>query len=253
MAVEWRLIGDRRALPPHRGSQFPKVFNITWFTITSRSQSPRTLSTYITTSLRQTPFLYIYEMSVLSKETKITLAIEAIRTTKKMSIRRTIKTYDLLESSFRNRMKDMIPLAERYNGRYRLTPAEEETLLRYILDLDSRRFAPRIDNMEDIANILFTTYSTERVGARWIYCFIYQRPELKTRLSRSYDFQRALYEDPKFINTWFRLITNICTKYNIQDCDFYNFDETDFIINIICNNIMIIYVDRNDRSKKIQS
>ncbi len=105
-------------------------------------------------------------MSVLSKETKITLAIEAIRTTKKMSIRRTIKTYDLLESSFRNRMKDMIPLAERYNGRCRLTPVEEETLLRYILDLDSRRFAPRIDSVEDMANILLATYNIERVGVR---------------------------------------------------------------------------------------
>src|SRR6266699_4132703 len=110
MAVEWRLIGDRRALPPHRGSQFPKVFNITWFTITSRSQSPRTLSTYITTSLRQTPFLYIYEMSILSKETKIIFAIEAICTIKKMSIRRAAKIYDLFKSSLYDRIKGITPL-----------------------------------------------------------------------------------------------------------------------------------------------
>src|SRR6266566_2411838 len=126
MAVEWRLIGDRRALPPHRGSQFPKVFNITWFTITSRSQSPRALSTYITTSLRQTPFLYTHEISALSKETRITLVIEAIRTTKKMSIRRVAKTYDLLKNSLYNRMKGIISLTERYNGRCQLTLTEEE-------------------------------------------------------------------------------------------------------------------------------
>ncbi len=105
-------------------------------------------------------------MSALSKEIKITLAIEAIRTTKKMSIRRTVKTYNLPESSLRNRMKDITPLTERRNGRYRLTPTKEETFLRYILDLDSRKFTPRIDDIEDITNILLTTRNTERIGAR---------------------------------------------------------------------------------------
>ena len=127
-------------------------------------------------------------MSTLSKETKITLAIEAIRTTKKMSIRRAAKTYDLPKSLFCDRMKGMIPLAERRNGRYRLTSTEEETLLRYILDLDSQRFIPRIDNIKDIANILFATYSIEYVDVRWIYRFVHQRFKLKTRLLRSYDF-----------------------------------------------------------------
>ncbi len=105
-------------------------------------------------------------MSALSKKTRITLAIEAIRTTKKMSIRRTAKTYDLPESSLRDRIKDITPLTERRNGRYRLTPTEKETLLRYILDLDSRGFAPRIDNVEDMANILLATHNTERIGTQ---------------------------------------------------------------------------------------
>ncbi len=102
---------------------------ITWFTITSRSQSPRALSTCIITSLYQTPFLYIYKISTLSKETKITFAIEVIRTTKKISIRQAVKIYDLFESSFYDRMKSITPLVERRNGRYRLIPIEEETFL----------------------------------------------------------------------------------------------------------------------------
>src|SRR6266566_4983021 len=103
-------------------------------------------------------------MSALSKETRITLAIEAIRTTKKMSIQRTAKIYNLPENSLRDRMKSITPLTEKRNNRCRLTLAEEETLLQYILDLDSRRFAPRIDSVENIANTLFTMYSIERIG-----------------------------------------------------------------------------------------
>ncbi len=105
-------------------------------------------------------------MSALFKETRITLVIEAIHTTKKMSIRQVAKIYDLFESSLCDRMKDMTPLAERCNGRCGLTPVEEETLFRYILNLDSRGFAPRIDGMEDMANTLLTMCNIKRVGVR---------------------------------------------------------------------------------------
>ncbi len=105
-------------------------------------------------------------MSTLSKETKITLAIETIYTIKKMSIQRTIKIYDLSKNSLHNRMKDITSLAKKHNNRYRLIPTEKEMLFRYILDLDSRRFAPRIDGIEDMANILLTIYNIEHVGAR---------------------------------------------------------------------------------------
>ena len=66
-------------------------------------------------------------MSALSKEIKITLVIEVIYIIKKISIRRVVKIYDLFESSLRDRMKGIIPLTEKYNGRCRLTPIEKET------------------------------------------------------------------------------------------------------------------------------
>ncbi len=47
-------------------------------------------------------------------------------------------------------------------------------------------------------------------------------------------------------------MTNIYTKYNIQNEDFYNFDETGFIMEIIYNNIVVIYADRYSRSKQLQ-
>ncbi len=127
-------------------------------------------------------------MSTLSKETKITFVIEAICTIKKMSIRQAVKIYDLFESSFCDRMKSMTLLTERCNSRYQLIPIEEKTFLQYIFDLDSRGFIPRIDGVEDMANIFFAMCSIERVGVRWIYRFVYQRPKLKICLSRSYDF-----------------------------------------------------------------
>ena len=50
------------------------------------------------------------------------------------------------------------------NKRYNLTLAEEETIVRYILDLDSRGFLPLIASIEDIASLLLERRGIKRVG-----------------------------------------------------------------------------------------
>ena len=43
------------------------------------------------------------------------------------------------------------------------------------------------------------------------------------------------------------------TKYDIQDCNFYNFDETDFMMKVICDNMVVTRTDRSGRGKQLQS
>ena len=103
-------------------------------------------------------------MSVLPKETRFTLALQAIQGPIKMPVRSAAKAYDIPESSLRLRIKGTISIAERRNGRHRLTQTEEEMLIRYILDLDSRGFPPRIEGVEDMANSLLATRTAKRVS-----------------------------------------------------------------------------------------
>ena len=41
-------------------------------------------------------------------------------------------------------------------------------------------------------------------------------------------------------------------KYSIQDADFYNFDETGFMMGIICSNMVVTRSDRRGRGKQLQ-
>ncbi len=61
-----------------------------------------------------------------------------------------------------------------------------------------------------------------------------------------------MYEDSKLIGAWFRLVENIRAKYGVLDYDFYNFDETGFIIGIISLVIVVTRVDRRGRGKAVQ-
>lgn len=191
-------------------------------------------------------------MSVQIKEGRIILAIEAIRVSKTMNLTRAAKVYNVPRTTLRDRLKGITPKPERRNAAHNLTSTEEETLIRYVLDLDSRGFPPRIDDVKDMADLLLTTRHVKPVGKQWAYRLVRRRPELKTRFSRAYDFQRALCEDPALINAWFRLVVNMRGKYGIQDADFYNFDETGFMMGVICGNMVVTRADRRGRSKQLQ-
>jgi Tc5 transposase DNA-binding domain len=133
-----------------------------------------------------------------------------------------------------------------------LTKLEEEVIVQYILDMDERGFAPRLAGVEDIANYILESRRAQRVGKLWAYRFVQRYLELKTRLNRVYDFQRALCEDPELISAWFRLVQNIKAKYRILDCDFYNFDEIGFMIGVICTAMVVTRANRRSRGKAIQ-
>ena len=170
-----------------------------------------------------------------------------------MSIRRAAKTYEVSRTTIIARMNGRVAISTARNARHQLTLSEEETLVRYILDLDTRGFPPRICGVEDMANSLLATRREKPVGKLWAHRFVQRRPELKTRLSRAYDFQRALCEDPDQINAWFRLVANMRAKYGIQDCDFYNFDETGFMMGMICGNMVVTSSERKGRAKQLQA
>lgn len=192
-------------------------------------------------------------MSCQTQEARIIMAIEAIRSSRKISIRRAATLYTVPKTTIINRMKGKAPIAERRNARHILNVSEEETIVRYVLDLDLRGFPPRLEDVEDMANVLLATRRAGPVGKRWKYRFVQRRQELKTRYSRAYDFQRALCEDPAKIDAWFRLVKNMRAKYAIQDEDFYNFDETGFMMGVICGSMVVTRADRKGRGKQLQA
>jgi predicted XRE-type DNA-binding protein len=105
-------------------------------------------------------------MEIQTQEARIVLAIEAIRTTKKLSQRSAAKLYKVPLSTLSDRMAGRTPRPETKANRQKLSKLEEEVIIRYILDLDSRGFAPRLASVEDIANLLLKSRGQDPIGTR---------------------------------------------------------------------------------------
>ena len=103
-----------------------------------------------------------------------------------------------------------------------------------------------------MANYILASYRERCVGKLWAHRFVKRTPELKTHFSRSYDFQRALCKDPRLIEDWFQIVANMKAKHGIQDCDIWNFDETDFMMGVICSCMVVTRSDQKSRGKKVQ-
>jgi predicted XRE-type DNA-binding protein len=81
-------------------------------------------------------------------ENRVLLAINAIRSTPRSSIRRAAEIYDVPRSTIYRRMNGQITKAESHNVRSNLTRIEEEVIVQYVLDQDSRGFLPGLPTLE---------------------------------------------------------------------------------------------------------
>lgn len=191
-------------------------------------------------------------MNRCSNEAHIILAIQAIKNDPRLSIRRAAATYNVNRATLQGRMRGRCARADCRPSSKKLKSIEEQTLLEYILDLDSRGFPPTLQDVGEFANLLLAERDGGRVASRWPGNFVKRHQELKTRFSRKYDYQRALCEDPELVRGWFELVRNMRAKYGVQDADFYNFDETGFAMGQITPTMVVTRSETRGKPKKAQ-
>jgi hypothetical protein len=131
-----------------------------------------------------------------------------------------------------------------------MTQNEEESLIRWILSMDQRGASPRPSHVREMANILLAKRGSATiltVGENWVYNFIKQHNEIKTRFSRRYNHQRAKCEDPKIIQEWFNRVQITIMQHGIALEDIYNFDETGFAMGLKATAKVVIRAEMLSR------
>ncbi|KAJ0130415.1 ATP-dependent DNA helicase pif1 [Fusarium oxysporum f. sp. albedinis] len=173
-------------------------------------------------------------MSDSYQEARIILALQAYQADPKLSLRRAAFIYDVHFQTLHHRSLGRQARSDWVPKQRKLSDLEEQIIVQYILDLDSRGFPSRHRDVEEMANRLLADRNASPVGKRWAINFIKRQPELKTRFQRRYDYLRAKCEDPIAIRNWFRLVENTIAKYGIRSDDIWNFDETGFTVLSTC-------------------
>jgi hypothetical protein len=105
-------------------------------------------------------------MEIQTQEARIILAIKTIRSSRKISYRAAAKIYKVPKSIFANRITSRSSRHETKTNSLKLTELEEGVIVRYILDIDTKGFAPRPAGIEDIINYILESREGEHVRTR---------------------------------------------------------------------------------------
>ncbi|EED13461.1 conserved hypothetical protein [Talaromyces stipitatus ATCC 10500] len=68
---------------------------------------------------------------------------------------------------------------------------------------DKRGLPPRRSLVREMANYLLSQHGNQQVGEKWVYNLVKRRPEIESKFSRKYNYERAKCEDPKIIQEYF--------------------------------------------------
>jgi hypothetical protein len=113
-----------------------------------------------------------------SRERRIQLACSAYTIRQFRSLRRAAEVFNVPHSILTSRYNGITHILERRNSRQKLTTTEEQTIVRYILDLDSRGFTPWLCEVADMADKLLAVRGGEPVGKYWAERFVTRSAEL---------------------------------------------------------------------------
>src|SRR6478735_6554923 len=126
-------------------------------------------------------------MSQSNREARILLALHAYQNNPKLSLRRAASIYQVNHNTLRARYNGIQARADMIPKSRKLSDLEEQILIHFILDLDSRGFPPRLRGVKDMADQLLADRDAPPVGTRWAHNFVKRHPNLKTRSFRKYD------------------------------------------------------------------
>jgi hypothetical protein len=120
-----------------------------------------------------------------------------------------------------------------------MTPNKEESLLQWIFSMDQRGCPAHVPEMANILLAQRNPTSPPTIGKNWVTKFIKRQPEIKSRHSGRYNYERAKCEDPKVIQEWFHQLSEIISQYGILEEDIFNFDETGFAMGLIATTKVV--------------
>jgi hypothetical protein len=135
-----------------------------------------------------------------SNEEDVQLAITSINAKQLQSNRAASAVYNVPEKTICRRRAGISSRRNCQPNSRKLTQLEEEVIVKYILDLDQRGFAPTYSAVRDMADKLLAERGGGQVGQKWPANFVKRTDSLKTHFNRAYNRQRALCEDRGLIS-----------------------------------------------------
>ncbi|KAJ0143395.1 hypothetical protein HZ326_13824 [Fusarium oxysporum f. sp. albedinis] len=111
-------------------------------------------------------------MSQSNKEANIILALQAYQNNPELGLYRAAEIYQASYGSLWRRTHGISSRYDTTPKSRKLSDLEEQAIIRFILDLDSRGSPPGLRGIEEMANRLLADRDASPIGKRWASNFV---------------------------------------------------------------------------------
>jgi len=136
-------------------------------------------------SMRSTTMASTQRPQSPQKEARLLLATQSITKKQLQSQSRAAQLLNIPRTTLQGRLAGALPHSASHIPQRKLQPAEEQSLIQWILDLDRRGFPPQIIDVRRMADILLAARGQNPppppVGKNWVSRFINNQSELQTK------------------------------------------------------------------------
>ncbi|EED11806.1 conserved hypothetical protein [Talaromyces stipitatus ATCC 10500] len=171
------------------------------------------------------PILNKNKKDLAEQEGRILLAISDLKNERILRVAQAARIYKIPRTTLQKRLSGTQQRSQIRANSHKLTQFEEESLVKWILDLDKRGLPPR----------------HSLVGEKWVYNLVKRRLEIESKFSRKYDYEQ-----------YFDRVRKVILEYGILPEDIYNFDETGFAMGLCATAKVITGSDRYTWPKLLQ-
>ena len=142
------------------------------------------------------------------KESRLQMALDALKKGQFKSQRAASLAFDIPETTLRRRIRGVISSPQKTANCQKLSDTEESTLLAWILHMNKRGLPLHLPIARRLAQLLVSArLPSTTIGENWVNRYVKRHPELKSKYTRKYDYQRAKCEDKeatiRSVYTWF--------------------------------------------------
>jgi hypothetical protein len=113
--------------------------------------------------------------NLVEQKGRIQLAIQALKKREISSARRAAEVFNVPRSTLRDRLKGHEFQAELRNHKFRLSENQEEALVEWIIDRDTRGVAPRVSHVQQMGHLILQEDSSilpKPLNKNWVTSFI---------------------------------------------------------------------------------
>ncbi|UPX14071.1 uncharacterized protein EKO05_0004563 [Ascochyta rabiei] len=174
------------------------------------------------------------------REVAIQSAIADLNSGVFTSQRQAAKAYGVPRSTIQERLSGRQPNAIAHHQQQRLTPEQEQFLVNWILEEDSRAQPPSHPRVREMATlILHMNGDYEPLGHKWVTHFITRNPRVASIVGRKIESARTTAANYETIRAFLELFERTRIELGIQYEDIWNMDETGVGLGV-CSNSRVV-------------